>query len=119
MYAMLRWHIFSCYSFILSISIMQNMQYRNRKVVLRKLHLTQIRILVTIKIIRNLKLNHYYFIHPFSFLYPRRESNTTDEIVSCSADINACNGDEDHNYCKVGYIGPLCKTCDNYGEMWG
>jgi len=43
----------------------------------------------------------------------------TDVIVYCDSDYHSCTGTADKGYCAQGYIGPLCETCDNYGEMWG
>jgi len=43
----------------------------------------------------------------------------TDTIVYCDNEFKACTGPEDKGYCKEGYIGPLCETCDNYGVVWG
>ena len=43
----------------------------------------------------------------------------TDVIVYCDNDYHSCIGASDKGYCDKGYIGPLCETCDNNGDMWG
>ncbi|EWS76615.1 transmembrane protein (macronuclear) [Tetrahymena thermophila SB210] len=49
-----------------------------------------------------------------------RENNYTDVIVSCVNNPDNCLGQsaETIQYCKKGYIGPLCETCDFYGKIW-
>lgn len=42
----------------------------------------------------------------------RRENNSTDKIYECNSKLDSCNGNENTKYCKKGYIGPLCETCD-------
>ncbi|KAL4478065.1 hypothetical protein ABPG72_013504 [Tetrahymena utriculariae] len=48
-----------------------------------------------------------------------RENESTDVIHYCSNFPQSCNGDESTHYCSVGYIGPLCETCDYEGKVWG
>ncbi|EAR95682.3 transmembrane protein, putative (macronuclear) [Tetrahymena thermophila SB210] len=45
-------------------------------------------------------------------------SNDTDQIVYCSNQPENCNGDQLHDYCVEGHIGPQCEQCDIYGNMW-
>ncbi|KAL4465241.1 hypothetical protein ABPG74_001955 [Tetrahymena malaccensis] len=49
-----------------------------------------------------------------------RENNFTDTIVSCENNPNNCQGESKDSiqYCKQGYIGPLCETCDQSGKVW-
>lgn len=49
----------------------------------------------------------------------RRKNNLTDIIVECEDSMKSCNGDESNGYCKEGFIGPLCETCDVHGDQWG
>ncbi|KAL4486582.1 hypothetical protein ABPG73_003886 [Tetrahymena malaccensis] len=44
--------------------------------------------------------------------------NDTDQIVYCSNQPDNCNGDQLHDYCVQGHIGPQCEQCDIYGNMW-
>ncbi|KAL4432063.1 hypothetical protein ABPG74_017799, partial [Tetrahymena malaccensis] len=50
-----------------------------------------------------------------------RENNKTDQILYCSQNPEACQPElkQSINYCVEGYQGPLCLTCDTYGEIWG
>ncbi|KAL4491238.1 hypothetical protein ABPG72_021624 [Tetrahymena utriculariae] len=47
-----------------------------------------------------------------------RKNNETDEIIQCKVNSQFCNGDSSTNYCSEGRIGPLCETCDIFGEVW-
>ncbi|KAL4465240.1 hypothetical protein ABPG74_001954 [Tetrahymena malaccensis] len=49
-----------------------------------------------------------------------RENNFTDTIVSCENNPDNCEGESEESiqYCKQGYIGPLCETCDQDGKVW-
>ncbi|KAL4460541.1 hypothetical protein ABPG73_010462 [Tetrahymena malaccensis] len=48
-----------------------------------------------------------------------RESNITDFIIYCSQNPEACQPESKQSiqYCAEGYQGPLCLTCDTYGEI--
>ncbi|KAL4441716.1 hypothetical protein ABPG74_008713 [Tetrahymena malaccensis] len=50
-----------------------------------------------------------------------RDSNQTDKIFNCYNNVDNCIGEDPQNirYCKQGYIGPLCETCDFEGKIWG
>ncbi|KAL4432956.1 hypothetical protein ABPG74_014470 [Tetrahymena malaccensis] len=48
-----------------------------------------------------------------------RENENTDVIHYCSNFPQSCNGEESTHYCSIGYIGPLCETCDYEGKVWG
>ncbi|KAL4445551.1 hypothetical protein ABPG74_004625 [Tetrahymena malaccensis] len=47
-----------------------------------------------------------------------RKNNETDEIIQCEVNSLFCDGNPSTNYCSEGRIGPLCETCDIYGEVW-
>ncbi|KAL4503144.1 hypothetical protein ABPG72_014373 [Tetrahymena utriculariae] len=49
-----------------------------------------------------------------------RENNSTDTIVACVNAPNNCQGESSESkfYCKQGYIGPLCETCDIESKIW-
>ncbi|KAL4511419.1 hypothetical protein ABPG73_008497 [Tetrahymena malaccensis] len=50
-----------------------------------------------------------------------RESKDTDQIVYCNFNPEACQAEAPYSKfnCITGYIGPLCSSCDIYGELWG
>ncbi|EAR99914.2 transmembrane protein, putative (macronuclear) [Tetrahymena thermophila SB210] len=48
-----------------------------------------------------------------------RENESTDVIHYCNNFPQSCNGNESTHYCSIGYIGPLCETCDYEGKVWG
>ncbi|EAR97147.2 transmembrane protein, putative (macronuclear) [Tetrahymena thermophila SB210] len=50
-----------------------------------------------------------------------RDSNSTDKIFSCYNNMDNCIGEDPQNinYCREGYVGPLCETCDFEGKIWG
>ncbi|EAR81978.2 transmembrane protein, putative, partial (macronuclear) [Tetrahymena thermophila SB210] len=49
-----------------------------------------------------------------------RHNNYTDEIIECDPIINSCQAENPNsiNYCKAGYLGPICLQCDILGEVW-
>ncbi|KAL4488939.1 hypothetical protein ABPG72_005726 [Tetrahymena utriculariae] len=49
-----------------------------------------------------------------------REDNMTDFIIECDNNRFSCMAEDPNSifYCKRGYIGPLCETCDSAGEVW-
>ncbi|KAL4455331.1 hypothetical protein ABPG74_012483 [Tetrahymena malaccensis] len=49
-----------------------------------------------------------------------RENNKTDTIVECINAPDNCQGQSSESkfYCKQGYIGPLCETCDIESKIW-
>ncbi|KAL4486733.1 hypothetical protein ABPG72_022208 [Tetrahymena utriculariae] len=49
-----------------------------------------------------------------------QQKNFTDEIFECNPQIESCEAENfsSINYCKVGYIGPICQECDVLGEVW-
>ncbi|EAS04694.2 WD domain, G-beta repeat protein (macronuclear) [Tetrahymena thermophila SB210] len=49
-----------------------------------------------------------------------RETNNTDTIVECVNAPDNCQGESSESkfYCKQGYIGPLCETCDIESKIW-
>ncbi|EAR81972.2 transmembrane protein, putative, partial (macronuclear) [Tetrahymena thermophila SB210] len=48
-----------------------------------------------------------------------RHNNYTDEIIECDPIINSCQAENPNsiNYCKAGYLGPICLQCDILGEV--
>ncbi|KAL4453884.1 hypothetical protein ABPG74_003767 [Tetrahymena malaccensis] len=48
-----------------------------------------------------------------------RINNHSDLIYECNLISNSCNGDSEKGYCKEGFIGALCSSCDTYGKVWG
>ncbi|KAL4502459.1 hypothetical protein ABPG72_012046 [Tetrahymena utriculariae] len=48
-----------------------------------------------------------------------RENNMTDVVADCNFKFGLCIGNERYGYCKQGYTGPICETCDQYAEIWG
>ncbi|KAL4504851.1 hypothetical protein ABPG73_021698 [Tetrahymena malaccensis] len=50
-----------------------------------------------------------------------RESQTSEIIILCNNEPSNCLAQSNKNQtsiCKVGHIGPLCESCDNYGNIW-
>ncbi|KAL4485008.1 hypothetical protein ABPG74_020185 [Tetrahymena malaccensis] len=49
-----------------------------------------------------------------------RENNQTNVIIYCNLNPEACQAEsvESKYYCLKGYKGPLCYSCDTYGEIW-
>ncbi|KAL4504850.1 hypothetical protein ABPG73_021697 [Tetrahymena malaccensis] len=50
-----------------------------------------------------------------------RESPTSEAIIYCNNEPSNCLAQTNKNQtfvCKVGHIGPLCESCDNYGTIW-
>ena len=57
-----------------------------------------------------------------------RYQNNTEKILKCSVskhcepDLqrypNASNSSGNY-LCRMGHVGPLCQSCDHYGEFWG
>ncbi|KAL4470368.1 hypothetical protein ABPG74_011979 [Tetrahymena malaccensis] len=48
-----------------------------------------------------------------------RENNMTDVVAQCNFKFGLCIGNERYGYCKQGYTGPICETCDQFAEIWG
>ncbi|KAL4429896.1 hypothetical protein ABPG74_022919 [Tetrahymena malaccensis] len=50
-----------------------------------------------------------------------RQDNYTDNILQCSFNPDNCQAEsaESRFYCKKGFVGPLCESCDIYGKVWG
>ncbi|KAL4449297.1 hypothetical protein ABPG74_015679 [Tetrahymena malaccensis] len=50
-----------------------------------------------------------------------RSNEQSDKIYSCNYLYNNCIGQKlnQKNYCAQGYLGPLCSSCDIFGEVWG
>ncbi|KAL4490172.1 hypothetical protein ABPG73_021216 [Tetrahymena malaccensis] len=50
-----------------------------------------------------------------------RKSENTDIISYCNLNPLACQAEspESKQYCSQGYKGPICYSCDVYGEIWG
>ncbi|EAR97767.3 transmembrane protein, putative (macronuclear) [Tetrahymena thermophila SB210] len=50
-----------------------------------------------------------------------RENIQTDQILFCHFNPSSClpESKNSKDYCLEGYRGPLCYTCDTYGELWG
>ncbi|EWS76246.1 transmembrane protein, putative (macronuclear) [Tetrahymena thermophila SB210] len=50
-----------------------------------------------------------------------RENKFTDQIIYCNFHPNLCQAESklSKEYCIAGYKGPLCYSCDTYGEIWG
>ncbi|EAR86003.2 transmembrane protein, putative (macronuclear) [Tetrahymena thermophila SB210] len=50
-----------------------------------------------------------------------RENKLTDQIIYCNFHPNSCQAESQlsKEYCITGYKGPLCYSCDTYGEIWG
>ncbi|EAR97291.2 transmembrane protein, putative (macronuclear) [Tetrahymena thermophila SB210] len=49
-----------------------------------------------------------------------RSDDQSDKIYTCNYLYNNCVGQSQHskNYCAEGYLGPLCSSCDIFGEVW-
>lgn len=45
-----------------------------------------------------------------------RINNQTDDIYFCYNKPSNCLGGNLNEICSSGYIGPLCESCDLYGE---
>ncbi|KAL4490255.1 hypothetical protein ABPG72_004294 [Tetrahymena utriculariae] len=45
-------------------------------------------------------------------------NNNTDSIVYCKNKAENCYGTQETGYCIEGHIGPLCESCDVYGQVW-
>ncbi|EWS76249.1 transmembrane protein, putative (macronuclear) [Tetrahymena thermophila SB210] len=50
-----------------------------------------------------------------------RENEFTDQIIYCHFRPNSCQAESQisKEYCITGYKGPLCYSCDTFGEIWG
>ncbi|EWS76251.1 transmembrane protein, putative (macronuclear) [Tetrahymena thermophila SB210] len=50
-----------------------------------------------------------------------RENEFTDQIIYCNFRPNSCQAESQFSkeYCVTGYKGPLCYSCDTFGEIWG
>ncbi|KAL4472602.1 hypothetical protein ABPG74_018551 [Tetrahymena malaccensis] len=50
-----------------------------------------------------------------------RENEQTDQIIFCNFHPNSCQAQsqQSKHYCIAGYKGPLCYSCDTYGDIWG
>ncbi|EAR83881.2 transmembrane protein, putative (macronuclear) [Tetrahymena thermophila SB210] len=50
-----------------------------------------------------------------------RYDNYTDDILQCSYNPDNCQAESEESrfYCKQGFVGPLCESCDIYGKVWG
>ncbi|EWS75982.1 transmembrane protein, putative (macronuclear) [Tetrahymena thermophila SB210] len=48
-----------------------------------------------------------------------RENNMTDVVAECNQKFGLCIGNDRYGYCKQGYTGPICETCDQFAEIWG
>lgn len=46
-----------------------------------------------------------------------KSANLTSNIYKCSEE-KSCNGDDKTKYCSEGHYGPLCKFCDENGDIW-
>lgn len=46
-----------------------------------------------------------------------RENNETDRIFECYNFPPNCIGGKESLICQIGLIGPLCESCDIYGEL--
>ncbi|EAR99939.2 transmembrane protein, putative (macronuclear) [Tetrahymena thermophila SB210] len=49
-----------------------------------------------------------------------RENEQTDNIVYCDFNPNSCQAESNLSKmnCIQGYKGPICKSCDTYGDVW-
>ncbi|EAR95319.2 transmembrane protein (macronuclear) [Tetrahymena thermophila SB210] len=48
-----------------------------------------------------------------------RENKQTDQIIYCINNPDLCREDPKISQeCIEGYVGPLCETCDNLGQVW-
>ncbi|KAL4482955.1 hypothetical protein ABPG74_018981, partial [Tetrahymena malaccensis] len=50
-----------------------------------------------------------------------RENIHTDQIIYCSFNPSFCQAESKNSkdYCLEGHKGPLCYSCDTYGQLWG
>ncbi|KAL4453453.1 hypothetical protein ABPG74_017660 [Tetrahymena malaccensis] len=50
-----------------------------------------------------------------------RANNYSDEIIQCSKNKFSCQPQKQTSKfgCEVGYVGPLCESCDFEGKIWG
>ncbi|KAL4435259.1 hypothetical protein ABPG74_017351 [Tetrahymena malaccensis] len=50
-----------------------------------------------------------------------RENNLTDLIIYCNKNPQFCQAESPDSrfICIPGHIGPLCQSCDQYGQIWG